>query len=77
MIMRADMIDPEEDAGVYLAETIAGFITAFGAPKEIRVTNVIVASFLEDICSAAGIRLRRVKRLPEMDDFWKAMRGRM
>lgn len=35
----------------------------FGAPKEVRVSNVILEAGLEQICSVCGIKLRKVKRL--------------
>ena len=70
MILKADMLGPEEDPRAALAENIVGFIMEHGAPKEIRVTNVIV---LEHICESAEIRLRRVKRLSGLDGFRKEM----
>ena len=73
MILKADMLDPEEDPNVALAENLIGFIMEHGAPKEIRVTNVIVESVLEHICESAEIRLRRVKRLSGLDGFRKEM----
>ena len=62
-----------EDPRAALAENIVGFIMEHGAPKEIRVTNVIVESVLEHICESAEIRLRRVKRLSGLDGFRKEM----
>lgn len=73
MILKADMLGPEEDPRAALAENIVGFIMEHGAPKEIRVTNVIVESVLEHICESAEIRLRRVKRLSGLDGFRKEM----
>lgn len=59
----------EDDAIVMLADILIGFIFQFGAPKEIRVTNVITGARLEQICDVCGIKLRRVKRLPGLDEF--------
>ena len=73
IILKADMLGPEEDPRAALAENIVGFIMEHGAPKEIRVTNVIVESVLEHICESAEIRLRRVKRLSGLDGFRKEM----
>lgn len=73
MILKADMLGPEEGPRAALAENIVGFIMEHGAPKEIRVTNVIVESVLEHICESAEIRLRRVKRLSGLDGFRKEM----
>ena len=40
------MLEPEDDAIVMLAEILIGFILQFGAPKEIRVSNIIVEAGL-------------------------------
>lgn len=45
----------------------------FGAPKEVRVSNVIVEAGLEQICNVCGIKLRRVKRLKGLDEFKQSM----
>ena len=63
------MLEPEDDAIVMLAEILIGFIFQFGTPKEVRVTNVIVEAGLEQICDVCKIKLRRVKRLPGLDEF--------
>lgn len=68
-IIKFEMLEPEEDAIVMLAEILIGFIFQFGAPKEVRVTNVIVEAGLEQICDVCKIKLRRVKRLPGLDEF--------
>lgn len=74
MILKADMAGPEEDVGGMLAEGIIGFIFSYGAPKEIRVSNVIVEAFIDQICELAGIKIRKVKRLPALDKFMEGMR---
>lgn len=68
-VIKFEMLEPEDDAIVMLAEILIGFIFQFGAPKEVRVTNVIVESGLEQICDVCKIKLRRVKRLPGLDEF--------
>lgn len=68
-IIKFEMLDPEDDAIEMLAEILIGFIFQFGAPKEVRVTNVIVEAGLEQICNVCGIKLRRVKRLQGLDEF--------
>lgn len=68
-VIKFEMLQPEEDAIVTLAEILIGFIFQFGAPKEVRVTNVIVEAGLEQICDVCKIELRRVKRLPGLDEF--------
>lgn len=73
MIIKFEMLEPEEDAIVMLAEILIGFIFQIGAPKEIRVSNVIVEAGLEQICNVCGIKLRRVKRLQGLDEFKQNM----
>ena len=57
-----------------LADAMIDFIFRFGAPKEIRVSNVIVEAILEQICREAGIRLRRVKKLKAIEEFKQGMK---
>ncbi len=74
LILKYEMLEPEEDAVVSLAEEIIGFILAHGAPKEIRVSNVIVEAGLEHICKTCGMKLRRLKRLAGLDEFRESMK---
>lgn len=74
MILKADMLEPDEDPNVALAENILGFILTYGAPKEIRVKNIIVESVLEHICELSGIKLRKVKKLTALEEFLEGMR---
>lgn len=74
MIIDFQMIEPEEDAIVVLAEMVVEFIFQHGAPKEIRVSNVIIEAGLEQICGVCRIKLRRVKRLPGVDSFKEGFR---
>ena len=76
MMLKAEMVGPDEDAMVVLAETVVGFILTHGAPKEIRVSNVIIEAILDQVCQVAGIRLRRVKKLSAVSEFWEGMRER-
>ncbi len=73
VIVKFEMVEPEEDAMVMLAEILIGFIFQYGAPKEIRVSNVIVEAGLEQVCEVCGIKLRRVKRLPGLEEFKNSM----
>lgn len=73
LILKADMVGPEEDANISLADSIIDVILKFGAPKEIRVSNVIVESVLAQICELAGIKLKRVRTLSGLDDFVEGM----
>lgn len=72
-IIKFEMLEPEDDPIVMLAEILIGFIFQFGAPKEIRVSNVIVEAGLEQICDVCKIKLRRVKRLRALDKFMLEM----
>lgn len=74
MIATCDMNEPDEDAMMGLAEALVGFIFKAGAPKEIRVSNVIVEAALKQICEICKIKLRRVKNLKGIDEFWMTMR---
>lgn len=73
MMLKFEMLEPEDDAVVMLAEILIGFIFNAGAPKEVRVSNVIVEAGLEQICDVCGIKLRRVKRLQGLESFMEEM----
>lgn len=68
-IIKFEMLEPEDDAIVMLAEILIGFIFQFGAPKEIRVSNIIVEAGIEQICDVCGIKIRRIKRLKGLEEF--------
>ena len=72
-IIKFEMLGPEDDAIVMLAEILIGFIFQFGIPKEIRVSNVIVEVGLEQICNVCGTKLHRVKRLQGLEEFKYSM----
>ena len=72
-IISFEMTEPDDDPMVMLAEAVIHFIFQYGAPKEIRVTNVIVEAGLEQVCDVCGIKLRRVKRLQGLDSFMHSM----
>ena len=74
MMIKFEMVNPGEDPIVMLAEIVIGFIFNFGAPKEIRVSNIIVEAGLEQVCEVCGIKLHRVKRLPGLEDFMQGMK---
>ena len=76
MIISFEMTESDDDPIVMLAETVIRFIFQYGAPKEIRVTNVIVEAGLEQICDVCGIKLRRVKKLHGVDSFMRSMEGK-
>lgn len=73
MILHSEMAGPEDDPIAMLAETVIGFIFQYGAPKEIRVSNVIVGAGLEQICDVCGIKLRRIRKLQGLDSFRQSM----
>ena len=72
-IIKFEMLEPEDDAIVMLTEILIDFIFQFGAPKEIRVSNVIVEAGLEQLCNVCGAKLRRVKRLRGLEEFKYSM----
>ena len=69
MALKCEMTHPEDDPVIMLAEQVLQFIFQYGAPKEIRVSNVIVEAGLEQICQVCGIKLRRVKRMHATEEF--------
>ena len=73
IIIKFEMLEPEDDAIVMLAEILIGFVLQYGAPKEVRVANVIVEAGLKQICDVCGIKLRRVKRLQGLDEFKQSL----
>ena len=68
-ILDADMIGPEKDEMVEIANYLVEFMEDYGAPEEIRVCNRLLEANLEDICELTGTKLRRVKRLPSIEKF--------
>ena len=62
-----------QDLELALKLMVVDFVFQYGAPKEIRVSNVIVEARLEQICDVCGIKLRRVKRLRGLDSFMRGM----
>jgi len=74
MTISCEMSEPGEEAMVKLAESLVGFILKAGAPKEVRVSNIIVEAAVEQICETCKIKLRRVKHLKAIDEFWTEMR---
>ncbi|MDO4265504.1 MAG: hypothetical protein Q4C63_03450 [Eubacteriales bacterium] len=73
MAIACELNSPETDANVCLAEAVIGVIFRMGAPKEIRVSNIIIESVLEQICEVCNIKLKRVKRLSAIDEFLEMM----
>ena len=73
LVLCCEMQGPDEDAIVSLAEEIIGFIFKFGAPKKIRVSNVLVDAGLEQLCDVCKIKLRRVKSLKGITSFKSGM----
>ena len=69
MMLKFEMVHPEEDGVVMLAEILIGFIFQLGAPREVRVSKVVIEAGLAQICDVCGIKLRRVKRLRGLDEF--------
>ncbi len=69
MMIKFEMVKPDEDAVITLAEMLVGFILQYGRPREVRVSNMIVEAGLEQICDICKIKLRRVKRLQGMEEF--------
>ena len=74
MMLKCEFQEPDDDVIVSLAEELIGFIFQYGAPKEIRVSNILVEAGLEQICETCGIKLRRVRKLQAIEEFKEGMR---
>jgi len=74
LMLATDMLDARDEVATCLASGLVNFILSNGAPKEVRVTNVIVESYVKSVCEICGIKLRRVKRLPSIEDFVDGLR---
>jgi hypothetical protein len=57
-----------------LAKIVIDFIFQYGRPKEIRISNVIVEAGLAQICEVCHIKLRRIKKLPGLEEFIMGMK---
>ncbi len=77
MMLKCELQEPDDDAVVSLAEELIGFIFQYGAPKEVRVSNVLVEAGLEQICQTCGVKLRRVRNLQAIEEFREGMRSFM
>ena len=74
MMLKCELQEPDNDAIVSLAEELIGFIFQYGAPKEIRVSNILVEAGLEQICETCDVKLRRVRKLQAIEEFREGMR---
>ena len=63
------MLNMQESLNLSPKYVLIGFIFRFGAPKEIRVSNIIVEAGIEQICDVCGIKIRRIKRLKGLEEF--------
>lgn len=72
MITDEDLLEelPKVPKGKF---TLEADVRPMGAPREIRVSNVIVAAALEEIWEIFKIKLRRVKQLKGIDELWMTM----
>lgn len=69
MMLKFQMIQPDEDAGVELVGDIIGYIFEYGAPSKIMVRSHIVATIIEDICEICKIKVERHRNLDVTDNF--------
>ncbi|WP_147365049.1 hypothetical protein [Eubacterium sp. AF19-12LB] len=63
------MLNMQESLNLSPEYVLIGFIFRFGAPKEIRVSNIIVEAGIDQICDVCGIKLRRIKRLKGLEEY--------
>lgn len=73
LVISCDMNEPDEDPMVGLADAVIRFMSRMGAPVEIRLSNVITEAALKQLCETCGIKLRRVKKLNGIDEFFMTM----
>ena len=61
---------PANPALSLLGDATTGVIIKFEMlePEEIRISNIVVESGLEQICNVCGVKLRRVKRLKGLEE---------
>ena len=62
-------MEREAQAEEWLIQYMIDFILGHGAPKEILVSNGIVAAVLEQICTLTGITITQVKELSGIAGF--------
>ncbi len=72
-MLKADLMEQEAQAEEWLIQYIVDFILGQGAPKEIRVSNGIVAAILEQVCHLAGIAITRTEQLPVIRSFLSSL----
>jgi len=63
---------PAEDAGQVI-DRLSQHIINYGMPKEIRVKSDLLVAILADLCSRAGIALKRVAGLPKVESLLDEM----
>ena len=69
LVLNMDLIQPQDQEGEALLNLLASIIFNIGKPKEVRVCNNIIKSYLEDFCTKGKIKLKRVKCLPAVMDI--------
>lgn len=72
-MLKADLMEQEAQAEEWLIQYIVDFILGQGAPKEIRVSNGIVAAILEQVCQLAQITITRTEQLPVIRSFLSSL----
>jgi hypothetical protein len=73
-IINCELSKPDDDPIEMLAKIVIDFIFQYGRPKEIRISNVIVEAGLAQICEVCHIKLRRIKKLPGLEEFIMGMK---
>lgn len=74
LMLAVELTGPEDDEKIILAEELLSFILQHGAPKEVRVKSVVIEATLEQVCEESGIKLRRMKKLPHVEEFMEGMK---
>lgn len=80
LALDVQMLGPEDEEGHEVANILVDLFFQIGRPKQVRVSNLIMRGYLEDLCRLGDIRLRQVKELNSvaqlLDGFHKMQRGK-
>lgn len=77
LVLKNEMVGPGEDAFITMADIVVDYILTEAVPKEIQVSNAIMAATLDNICENAGIKLVPKLRLKETARFAGGLKNRL
>lgn len=77
LVYDMEIIPPDEFEGESLLNYVASIIFKQGRPKELRVSNDLVKTYLQDFCTKGKIKLKKVKRLPAVEKILEGVSNRL